>query len=429
MLWVGLWTVMASNVISNRKAYWHQLHGFPFGPNFNFAEVMSLKRFEWITKMHIFQIPGSTSTQIDPLFQIRDYLKAYNDNLVKAISPGKHICIDESMNQWLGRGCPNIKKIPRKPHSIGQEFKTIADTRTCCIIRLDLCGDNFMINAFENEYPNKKTISTVLRLTEPWHNSGRTIIADSWFGSPAMVRALLQKGLYSIMQVKKRRFWAVGMPQNMTTSLPEEFGSTYFKKSTSDSLFLASFRDLKPQLVIASCGTIDLGNVQQKWDGQQLRIIQRPKVMEEYGKFKGAVDIANNRRDKLPSYHDVIRTERWEMRCLAFFLACAESNAYSSYSEYAYNGKETGHFEFRWKLAQEIVEFYTQTIEEIECRQTRSGSKPTIHKLESFGKNVNGKYIRRRCEICHRRAQTRCKCTVTKAICRACFYSHFNTDT
>ncbi|CEP09914.1 hypothetical protein, partial, partial [Parasitella parasitica] len=39
-----------------------------------------------------------------------------------------------------------------------------------------------------------------------------TVIADSWFGSPAMVRAVKAYGLYSIMQVKKKRYWPRGMP-------------------------------------------------------------------------------------------------------------------------------------------------------------------------------------------------------------------------
>lgn len=57
------------------------------------------------------------------------------------MEPGKYMCVDETMNQWLGKGMPNLKKVPRKPHSIGQEYKTIADNVTFIILRLDFCGD------------------------------------------------------------------------------------------------------------------------------------------------------------------------------------------------------------------------------------------------------------------------------------------------
>jgi len=134
--------------------------------------------------MHIFARPDAQLTSQDSLYQIRGYLDAFNANLADALSPGRYLCVDESMNQWLGHGMPNLKKIPRKPHPVGQEFKTVADAKTCCIIRLDLTGDS-VVKEFDDQY-SMKTIATVCRLMSPWFSSGRTIIADSWFGSPTM---------------------------------------------------------------------------------------------------------------------------------------------------------------------------------------------------------------------------------------------------
>lgn len=34
-----------------------------------------------------------------PLYQLRDFLDAYDDNLQQAMTPGRHLCVDESMNQ------------------------------------------------------------------------------------------------------------------------------------------------------------------------------------------------------------------------------------------------------------------------------------------------------------------------------------------
>lgn len=69
----------------------------------------------------------------DKLYQLREFLEAYNDNLRHALTPGRYLCVDESMNQWLGRHLPNLKKVPRKPHAIGQEYKTIADCFRACL--------------------------------------------------------------------------------------------------------------------------------------------------------------------------------------------------------------------------------------------------------------------------------------------------------
>lgn len=57
----------------------------------------------------------------------------------------------------------------------------------------------------------KKLTITVKRLVKPWFGFGRTVIADSWFGSPDMVSMLMNHGLYSIMQVTKHRYWPQGM--------------------------------------------------------------------------------------------------------------------------------------------------------------------------------------------------------------------------
>ncbi|KAG0188944.1 hypothetical protein DFQ28_004124 [Apophysomyces sp. BC1034] len=126
------------------------------------------------------------------------------------MAPGRYMCVDESMNQWLEMGMPNIKKVLRKSHPIGQEYKCIADNISRIIMRLDFVSDPFP-KKFDDT--DRNLVTAVKRLTESWFYSGRTIIGDSWFGSPEMARKLSSEcGLHSIMQVVKRRYWPQGMP-------------------------------------------------------------------------------------------------------------------------------------------------------------------------------------------------------------------------
>lgn len=111
----------------------------------------------------------------DKLYQVRNFLDAYNRHLVGAMEPGETMCIDESMNQWLGTGMPNLKKVPRKPHSIGQEYKCIADTETCVILRLEFTGDWLHYAGTRNGRDangDRSIVSTVKRLTSPWVATG-----------------------------------------------------------------------------------------------------------------------------------------------------------------------------------------------------------------------------------------------------------------
>lgn len=202
------------------------------------------------------------------------------------MTPGAYLCVDETMNQWLGKDMPNLKKVPRKPHSIGQEFKTIADVKTCCILRLDLTGDA-RPKKFDDVY-SLKTVASVCRLTELWFHSGRTAIGDSWFGSPFMVRTLRERGLFSIMHVKKKRYWPKSMPdQDLLSILGEEFGSTACLKSLTDGIFVAAVRDRQPKVVIASCGTTLPGSTIQRNINGTVMTMQRPAVFDIFEEGKG----------------------------------------------------------------------------------------------------------------------------------------------
>ncbi|CEP13379.1 hypothetical protein [Parasitella parasitica] len=160
------------------------------------------------------------------------------------------------MNQWLGEGMPNVKKVPQKPPPIGQEFNTAADQDNFCIIQLDTVGDPFIR---KYEYTDPNLIATSKRLTEPWFFSGRTVIGDFWFGSPEMTSVLLDHDLHSIMQVVKRKYWPRGMPRNdVIRSLGAKRGNHYtaVKQIEHDRpILVCSYRDLKPKAIVSSCST------------------------------------------------------------------------------------------------------------------------------------------------------------------------------
>ncbi|PHZ10704.1 uncharacterized protein RHIMIDRAFT_239526 [Rhizopus microsporus ATCC 52813] len=186
------------------KAHWRQDQSF-FLMNVDFSQYMSFNRFSDIMKMHVFEIPSKQAQELDPLYQIRSTIQAFNDHMPKCIIPGKYLVIDDSMNQWLGASTPNLKKVPRKPHPIGQEFKTLADNHCYCILRVDTVSDPCP-KEFDKDPGIKKLRATVKRLVKPWFDSGRTVITDPWFSSPDMISMLMNHGHYSIMQVTKRRY-------------------------------------------------------------------------------------------------------------------------------------------------------------------------------------------------------------------------------
>ncbi|CAG8734207.1 3231_t:CDS:1, partial [Dentiscutata heterogama] len=129
--------------------------------------------------------------------------------------------------------------------------------------------------------------------------SRRTIIGDSWFGSPKLYITLMQNGLYSIFHVKKRREWPINYPCDMVQKLGSVYGSYFLKVANIDNINLiaASLKDRKPQCVIATASTTtkadEVKRVIKEHTGSSIIKFTRPKIFYDYSCSKGAVDINN----------------------------------------------------------------------------------------------------------------------------------------
>lgn len=302
--WLGLWVLMSAFPVADRRFYWRTSHEQtqPIVP-FDFQRWMSRSRFEQIVLYHTLMMPSELDTPNlnDPLYSVRSFINAFNSNLVDAVKPGSTLCIDESMNSWLGEKnkIPGRRKIPRKPHPVGQEWKTIADSSTNIIIQLEPCEDKEIEKnkQFVSEYGS--TAAYVLRLARPWFGSGRTIVGDSWFGSPKVCLLLMQNGLYGIFHVKKKRGWPLNYPRDMIQKLGNTYGSYFSKVAIVNSvqLIAASLKDRKPQCIIATASTTtqddEVERIVKEHNNSSLVKFIRPKIFSEYSFSKGAVDINN----------------------------------------------------------------------------------------------------------------------------------------
>jgi hypothetical protein len=113
------------------------------------------------------------------------------------------VVVDESMVAWEGATSAHLTLIPRKPTPLGFMFKT-----ACC------ASSNVMVNieAVEGQEIDRKkkwvaefkaTTACTCRLMEPYANTGRICVGDSWFGSTRTVEELAELGIYSVMSIKK----------------------------------------------------------------------------------------------------------------------------------------------------------------------------------------------------------------------------------
>ncbi|CAG8733472.1 27271_t:CDS:2, partial [Gigaspora margarita] len=213
----------------------------------------------------------------DPFYNIQQFHATFNENL----RPGTYLCINESMCQWMGQKDKGSfqRKILRKPHPIGCKFKALTDAQANLLLQLD---------------PVETT-------------DGKTIIADSWFGSTNLCITLFEHGLYSILQIKKCCYWPKNIPSNITSALESAYESSVsrVRKLNRVDLTVCSVRDHKNIVVLSSCSTICSGQ-EIKWyikNHSEVKF-KRLVIFDEFNEYQSAVDILNNIHDNALSYHD-----------------------------------------------------------------------------------------------------------------------------
>lgn len=144
------------------------------------------------------------------------------------------------------------------------------------------------------------------------------------------------------------------------------------------------------------------------------------------------MDAGNNLRDNLTSYHDIIKTERWEMRFFGFFLGLCEADAFSSFRTFNIDGSSMSHSAFKDNLAFEMLEH---------CQRLKSGHTSGVlsngrvlrsdlsHSYIPLSSD-RGKRIRLVCRKCKEmgvtgtRVEKSCSCDPATPLCDACNKTH-----
>lgn len=139
------------------------------------------------------------------------------------------------------------------------------------------------------------------------------------------------------------------------------------------------------------------------------------------------------------SFHDVMKTYRWEVRFLSFVFGIAEANAFSCYKIWGNNGEGILHAEFKSRLAMSLLH-KVKDIEQL------SGEQPGSAVLTRNRRNVelahqyipisqNGIPKRLICRSCQKngvkptpRVSKRCFCDITP-MCKKCHFLHFVEET
>ena len=105
--------------------------------------MMTKDRFDRVFKyLRCGSAAAQANLEEDPWAEIREWVIGFNAKRRSELRPGWAVAPDESMVQWTGisgpGGIPHLSFVPRKPHALGIELKTVCDCSTGCMLYLEI---------------------------------------------------------------------------------------------------------------------------------------------------------------------------------------------------------------------------------------------------------------------------------------------------
>ena len=335
---------------------------------------------------------------------------------VDVLTPGYKMTVDESMFAWDGRGgtlggMPTVMKIKRKPKGVGCEVKTLADVASGIMVNLEINEGKEAMKEKRWQRELGAGTATTLRLSEPWHGSGRIVCGDSWFASVKTAIELRRKGLFftGIVKTAHRMFplKALGV------HCPLERGSTVTATAVEDGIDIIAhgWRDRKVHRFVSTCGTTLQGTPAKKRryddDGKVFfKEVQRTKLAEEYYDGAPALDIHNHIRQDGLSLETIWRTERWHHRFFAAMFGIIETNAFLAFNYFRTSGQKAEHSAFTHNIALQLIKNPWQSMllspEIPPIHQNVATTNTGNHVLASLSANSDRQRVQRKCIICSR---------------------------
>ena len=313
---------------------------------------MTLNRFKKIRSVLSFGPSDEATLRGDHWAFVRGLVDAYNKNRADNITAGWLLTADETMFAWRGQvgkldptKCPHRSWVPRKPEPLGVEMKTLGDALSGVMLRMEICEGAEPMKQKEFSADWGATTACTLRLGKPWFGSQRVLAADSWFSGVKTTRALLDKGLHHIGDVKTNS--SLFSKDKLVENTPEGNGAwaTCTAKLKLDSnkevpIFSVSHRRGESiHTFISTCGTTLKGNgVKAYFEDDEERanvnaadyLITRecPCVLNDYTVAQPCLDRHNRYRQFILAMEKRLVTTNFSFRFGTSMHGCVFTDAF-----------------------------------------------------------------------------------------------------
>ena len=324
----------------------------------NFAQVMTRNRYKLLSSFLHFANNSARLERNDPefdaLFKVRPVLKevlpAWQDSYI----PGRNLSIDESMVSFRGKIFFR-QYIQSKHHRFGMKVFVLACSSTSYTYKWDV----YTGGMYQYDRQVGQVYSVVNKLSENIPE-GHILFLDSFYTSPKLCKDLYDHGLGVCGTVGQHRKDMPEALKDRTVKLKEgdmpifRYKSPVLARLFYDRKAIRLLSTVHSQEVFTKEITVSQAQKGKYPSGK--RIVHKPMMVQDYNRYMGGVD----RADQMCSYHPFPhKCIKWYIRLFNHVVELALINARICYN--LTHAKKLSSESFRKTIADEMVRPYVET--------------------------------------------------------------------
>ena len=354
-VWLGILFNNALHNYPSMQLYWSDI------PNFasdHIKSKMGQKRFEQIKRfLHLADTstePKSGAANYDPLYKVRPWLKALQDNSQAMYSPGKALSMDEMDISFKGRST-HKSRIKFKRAGDGFLVYALCDPSNGYTWAFYFLFDN----AIPSETGLSKTFNAVFQLMKQLPSSGHHVYVDNLYSNTLLAEKLLSLGHLYTCTARKDRVPSMVMQPVLRGQAADQAKGTV-KYATRRNVVALSYYDSKPVPMLTT-GHHVLEEV--TYTRPRVRMnpaagrphtvevdLKKLNVIRDYNENMDGVDLA----DQLRGYYSChLKCMKWWHAILYWILDTAACNAYLVHKEASEH--PLSHLQFTTRLANDLL--------------------------------------------------------------------------
>jgi hypothetical protein len=215
----------------------------------------------------------------DPLPHVRSLAAKLNASFAAHASPSHRLTLDEAMAAFKGRS-PIKQYIPSKPHKWG--YKIYCLSSDDYLLRFEVYAGK------EERSADGATYDTVMRMLAGYEGQQHVLFTDNWFTSPALLRALQQKGIRLCGSVRRNRKGMPAIPAAEVSALGQ---GQWLQRQKGDAT-VAVWRDQKAMwLLYNHCSPGEAASL-ERWNDLGHKVsVGCPRAIRDYFYGARSVDV------------------------------------------------------------------------------------------------------------------------------------------